>query len=643
MKKHSESARGTTPLETESTNIADLICHHLYFYGEREGAQELNKITVSLGLDFHTVMATIISEALLREFMVFPRALPGLPLVGKPAVTSRFRSYGGADDGDPKIFFSYRRNDCHHWAGRIHDKLTATFGEAVIFKDLNSMPLGTPFREELKRIIPRCKVMLLVMGSDWLGKERHGKKPRIFDLLDPVRLEIEVALSSKVPIVCALVGGARPPKPSDIPKSIAGLLSAKCISIGAGLDFGDDFNELITACLDAAGTGHGLNGVAIPDLDSDTVLSVRILASIALHFDALLQRYGNQGKQRLILELMKDSSALLAMETALSAWTSYFGRNENAQIVSSFPSVADIIGRITKTCYSGFSDGDWKRMEKRLRGISEPTGSVSKAQMVAMAAAQSLADEFFIVRKGEKPSRPGENPLEIIKSVGANFTRRENLRTYVSYLDADRSGVIERMTARLSEAMGDNVIIASRPTLNSRAHQIMGGCATYLLVLEPRVLSVTPESPAGKRLRREIGLAMKKGLKIIPVLLPGMESPRDEDFPETLLPIMGFSHFQLRNDPDFSNDVDQLILFCRTCSMAKSASASLTLPRNIPYHSLPAIKGLYSCASFLKNLIAELASGSIEKEEIEEKYTIQMKMSRLTLSLWGPYFGLGKQ
>ena len=42
---------------------------------------------------------------------------------------------------------SYRRTDDLNFNGRFHDKLVSVFGEANVFRDIDSIPAGTRFED----------------------------------------------------------------------------------------------------------------------------------------------------------------------------------------------------------------------------------------------------------------------------------------------------------------------------------------------------------------------------------------------------------------------------------------------------------------------------------------------------------------
>lgn len=66
------------------------------------------------------------------------------------------------------MFLSYRRVDSSDVAGRIYDRLLGAFDRVAVFKDVDSIPLGTDFKEYLDEKVSECNVLLAVIGDKWL-------------------------------------------------------------------------------------------------------------------------------------------------------------------------------------------------------------------------------------------------------------------------------------------------------------------------------------------------------------------------------------------------------------------------------------------------------------------------------------------
>jgi hypothetical protein len=114
------------------------------------------------------------------------------------------------------IFISYRRSDAAGYAGRLYDQVVQRFGEANVFKDLDSIKPGADFAQVIEQTVTRSDALLAVIGSDWVS-------PRLEDPDDWVRLEIAHALAGDVRVVPILVGGAKMPAPSDLPADLSAL------------------------------------------------------------------------------------------------------------------------------------------------------------------------------------------------------------------------------------------------------------------------------------------------------------------------------------------------------------------------------------------------------------------------------------
>lgn len=114
------------------------------------------------------------------------------------------------------IFISYRRSDAAGYAGRLYDQVVQRFGEANVFKDLDSMKPGADFAQVIEEAVTNSDALLAVIGSDWVS-------PRLKDPDDWVRLEIAHALAGDVRVVPILVGGAKMPAPSDLPADLSAL------------------------------------------------------------------------------------------------------------------------------------------------------------------------------------------------------------------------------------------------------------------------------------------------------------------------------------------------------------------------------------------------------------------------------------
>jgi hypothetical protein len=127
------------------------------------------------------------------------------------------------------IFICYRRRDSAPTAYRVHERLVAHFRE--VFIDIDDLPLGTDFRQELEKVLAKCDVVLAVIGNSWVGSRLH-------EPTDVVRTELEHALERGIRVIPLLIDGATMPDPSQLPAKLTPLAYKN----GLPLDSGRDFN-----------------------------------------------------------------------------------------------------------------------------------------------------------------------------------------------------------------------------------------------------------------------------------------------------------------------------------------------------------------------------------------------------------------
>lgn len=122
----------------------------------------------------------------------------------------------------PEIFLSYRTNDSFHSAPLIWERLKTVFGEEKMFLDTASTRAGDDFEEKVWPALRASKVMIVVIGPDWLtgGYAAHR---RIDDPDDYVRREVRTALQSEgIRILPVTIKGVKLEK-LDLPEDIRKL------------------------------------------------------------------------------------------------------------------------------------------------------------------------------------------------------------------------------------------------------------------------------------------------------------------------------------------------------------------------------------------------------------------------------------
>ena len=145
------------------------------------------------------------------------------------------------------IFISYRRDDASDVTGRIADVLKSKFGEDVLFKDVDSIPLGTDFRRVIADAVGRCDVLLVIIGDDWLDAREESGGRRIDAPNDFVHIEVRAALERDIPVIPVLVELTNMPQDKDLPEPLRPLAFRHAISVRADPDFHNDMERLCRA------------------------------------------------------------------------------------------------------------------------------------------------------------------------------------------------------------------------------------------------------------------------------------------------------------------------------------------------------------------------------------------------------------
>ena len=146
----------------------------------------------------------------------------------------------------PSIFISYRREDSADITGRISDRLIQKFGRDAVFKDVESIPLGSDFRKHLKEAVGRCDVLIAVIGRQWTTIQNESGKRRLDDPRDHLRIEVESALERDIPVIPVLVQGAMVPDEETLPESLRPLAYRNAQPVRPDPDFNHDLDRLMS-------------------------------------------------------------------------------------------------------------------------------------------------------------------------------------------------------------------------------------------------------------------------------------------------------------------------------------------------------------------------------------------------------------
>ena len=69
-----------------------------------------------------------------------------------------------------RVFMSYRRTDDANFTGRFHDKLIGIFGDANVFRDIDSIPAGTRFEDVITARLADVDAVVALIGPTWAAR-----------------------------------------------------------------------------------------------------------------------------------------------------------------------------------------------------------------------------------------------------------------------------------------------------------------------------------------------------------------------------------------------------------------------------------------------------------------------------------------
>jgi hypothetical protein len=155
------------------------------------------------------------------------------------------------------IFISYRRADAGPYARLLQVELAERFPEARVFMDVDSIEAGLDFAEIIRDAVSSCRVMVVVIGQQWVTLSDEEGSRRLDDPGDYVRFEVRTALKRGVRTIPVLVDGARPVRRQQLPHDLRELarLNALVVSCDRYRYDADRLAGLVGRALAAPGKG----------------------------------------------------------------------------------------------------------------------------------------------------------------------------------------------------------------------------------------------------------------------------------------------------------------------------------------------------------------------------------------------------
>ena len=190
--------------------------------------------------------------------------------------------------------------------------------------------------------------------------------------------------------------------------------------------------------------------------------------------------------------------------------------------------------------------------------------------------------------------------------------------------------------------MGDNVI--ESPVFNNQFNSEdfnlgMTSTKALVLLLDQDIGSESEGDLQNEMLMVEIETALANNIRILPVLLPGIDIPREDSLTSETQSLLSFTFTQIRDDPEYANDIIRIIRFCRWHLAPHSGFIGTPLPGNIPSYAIGSVKSLVNTAEYIRQLIMALSSEEGQAQTLAEDQS-QIDLALHVIRIWTDYLGL---
>jgi len=201
-----------------------------------------------------------------------------------------------------KIFINYRRGDEPGFTHALFGQLEQSFPKDRLFMDVDSISPGVDFVHEIEDQVSKCKILLAVIGPDWLNfaDENTGER-RLDNKNDYVRIEIEAALNRDIRVIPVLINGAEMPVEADLPTGLKLLARRNAIRISHDR-FRSDVQRLTSSIQEVLGevTPPKLTPIPRPSLLSARILGLLGFIGLIVALSGLFYAWDKNWRYQLL-------------------------------------------------------------------------------------------------------------------------------------------------------------------------------------------------------------------------------------------------------------------------------------------------------------------------------------------------------
>jgi hypothetical protein len=128
-----------------------------------------------------------------------------------------------------KVFISHRFDDGGFASVLIEQLLAQRLGPADVLRDSRRLAPGQHFVDSIRELIDQARVVLAVIGPQWLTAQDENGIRALDRRSDWVRRELEAAGNAGHAIVPVLLDSTPMPSRENLPASLAGLAERQCL------------------------------------------------------------------------------------------------------------------------------------------------------------------------------------------------------------------------------------------------------------------------------------------------------------------------------------------------------------------------------------------------------------------------------
>jgi TIR domain len=356
-----------------------------------------------------------------------------------------------------KLFISYRRQDSAANALGIGQYFENVFGRKNVFIDVD-MHAGTKFPALLEKRLSECKVMLVLIGQDWLNARDDQGQRRLDNSDDWVRLEISHALTRDITVIPVRVNSAELPIKATLPDDIRGLLDYQAVSVTT------------------TGFRHEMSGLVRDIKSIPSPRSWRRFGAIAagivflLTGTALYQAFGLSGVIDRVRLLLVSTKPAIAKQNGIwssdpGEWVMYGVDQQPVAYYFKPSSVLTFGDRVAYTARFPFKSINTTTPEDTITGVYEDDSTVVDCkQSVALLTERSIYNKF-----GESISHyKRANPESLDMSTG------QPIKSNTIISNAERILCDEQLRTPLSKQVVNAKLSYLAATLNGDGDIVYG-------------------------------------------------------------------------------------------------------------------------------------------------------------------------